>query len=57
MRDAGLPAGLPGCNVDGESPTAATWSRDGDNSGEEKERRYKAIKKTSLRQQQRNKTV
>lgn len=39
-------AGLPGCRLDGEGCRS-----DGESRGEEKERRYSAIKKTSLNMQ------
>jgi hypothetical protein len=36
-------AGLPGCNVDGDG-----WRREGERRGEEKDRRYSAMKKASF---------
>jgi hypothetical protein len=49
-------AGLPGWSVDAV-PLFETWRRDGDKNGEEKERRYKAMKKSSFRAQKTNRTV
>jgi hypothetical protein len=55
-RDAGL-LGFPGWKVLGASPCLVTWRRDGDRSGEENDRRYRAMKKVSLRAQNRKSTV
>jgi len=40
--------GDPGCT---ELASPEGWSRDGDNMGEEKDKRYRAIKNSSLRAQ------
>jgi len=55
-RDTG-PLGLPGTSVLGASPCLVTWRRDGDRRGEENDRRYRAMKKVSLRAQNRKSTV
>lgn len=49
--------GLPGCR---ETPLALPGEvcrREGERSGEEKERRYRAMKKTSFKAQKRKRTV
>jgi hypothetical protein len=55
-RDPGL-LGFPGWSVVGPSPCFVTSRRDGERSGEEKERRYSAMKKVSLNRQNRKRTV
>jgi hypothetical protein len=56
MNFGGGLAGDPGWRVV-LVPLPETCSREGDRYGEEKERRYSAMKKTSLRQQQTKRTV
>jgi hypothetical protein len=48
---------LPGWSEAPDVPLVAAWSRDGDRRGEEKERRYRAMKKSSLSAQKTNRTV
>ena len=50
-------AGEPGCVEVMPPLLSLVTSRDGDSNGEEKERRYKAMKKSSLRAQNMNNTV
>jgi len=50
-------AGLPGRRDAPVVPLFVTCSRDGDRKGEEKERRYKAMKKSSFKAQNRKRTV
>jgi hypothetical protein len=45
-------AGLPGCRLDG-----CGWSKEGESNGEEKERRYSAMKNNSFRAQKTKSTV
>lgn len=56
-NDAGVCDGFPGCRDWPAVPLVAIWRRDGDRRGEEKDSRYRAMKKTSLRQQKRKSTV
>lgn len=48
--------GLPGWRLAPASPDLIS-SNDGERSGDEKERRYRAMKKTSFKQQNMNRTV
>lgn len=56
-EEADGPEGLPGRSVDPAPLVFLTSNKEGERNGEEKERRYRAMKNTSLRQQKRNKTV
>lgn len=49
-------AGLPGC-VDEPGVLGRGWRREGDRMGDEKERRYSAMKNISLKAQKRKRTV
>ncbi len=49
--------GLPGCSVLPLIPSGDVCKSEGERSGDEKERRYRAMKKTSLSAQKRNRTV
>jgi len=55
-KEAGK-AGFPSWSVWPASPFFDTCNRDGDKRGDEKDRRYRAIKKISLRAQKRKRTV
>jgi hypothetical protein len=50
-------AGLPGWKEAPVVPLFVTCRRDGERKGEEKERRYRAMKKTSFNAQKRKRTV
>jgi hypothetical protein len=49
-------AGLPGCVDEATSPPTG-WSSDGERMGEENDRRYRPIKKSSLKKQKMKSTV
>jgi hypothetical protein len=50
-------AGEPGCAEDISVPPSLVTSKLGDSSGEEKERRYSAMKNSSFRAQNKNRTT
>lgn len=57
-KDAEGLDGLPGWReAAAPVPLFVTWRRDGERRGEEKDRRYRAMKKTSLNMQKRKRTV